>query len=191
MEDLLLVRLRDDEPVGVLQEDRPELPGLAERLETDPVPREKLLAGVLWKVLRIDPALRGRLLGERFADVFWQALRVRRMCGQRRESLEVHDELVGCALRPQEGLLLRRKRVERGVVLYDREVLGVVAKALVGVVLYPLGIPAGLDQRRIRPGAGPDEKLRFSSRSDRLPLDRDQGRAPRPSSFAAPTPSPE
>jgi len=58
-------------------------------------------------------------------------------------------------------LLLRRKRVERGVVLDDREVLGVVAQTLVGVILDALGIPAGFDERRVRPRARSDEKLRF------------------------------
>jgi len=58
-------------------------------------------------------------------------------------------------------LLLRRERVEGGVVLDDREVFGVVAQALVGVVLDPLGVPAGLDERRIGPRARSDEKLRL------------------------------
>src|SRR6266581_8567267 len=61
----VLVRSRDGEPFRVLEQDRAELPRLAERLEPDPVPREELLARVLWKVLRINATLRGRLLWQR------------------------------------------------------------------------------------------------------------------------------
>src|SRR5882672_5308487 len=61
---------------------------------------------------------------------------MRREC---REGLEVHDERVGGALRPELRLLLRWERVERSVVLDDREVFGVIAKALVGVVLEAIG----------------------------------------------------
>ena len=191
VKDLVLIGFRDDEPIGVLQQDRSELPSLAQRLETDPVAREQLLARILRKVFGIHASLRGRLLRQSFANVFGEALGIGRVRGECREGFEIHDELVRRALGPQERLLLRRKRVERGVVLDDREVLGVVAQALVGVVLDPLGVPARLDQGGIGPRAGSDEKLSLKTlKSDRLPLGTDRGQAPRPSSFAAPAPSP-
>jgi hypothetical protein len=83
------------------------------------------------------------------------------MCGESREGLEVHHELVGRALGPELRLFLRGKRIEGSVVLDDREVLRVVAQPFVGVILDPLGVPARLDERRIGPRARSDEQFRF------------------------------
>src|SRR5438046_725580 len=87
----------------------------------------------------------GMLDGKRFADVLREPLRVGVMRRDRREGLEVHHEPFGGPFGPELGLFLGGECVVGGVVLDDREALGVVAEPFVGVVLHAFGIPAGFD----------------------------------------------
>src|SRR5438445_467189 len=196
--DLRLVLARDREPVGVLEEDRAELAGLAERLESDPEAREELVDRVLGEVLGVHTLLREGLLGKRVTEVLRQALGIGVMGGERRERLEVHREAVGGALGPELRLLLGWQRVVRSVVLHEREASGVVAEALFRVVLDLLGIPAGCDERRVGPRArthlhrseGGGRSPPTTRRYPLPPTGTGPGRARRPSSLAARDPRP-
>ena len=196
MKDLGLVLRSDREPLGVLKEDRAELPALAQRLEADPEARVDLVQHVLRKVLRVEALLLERLLRKRLAQLLRQALRigvVRREC---REGFEVHHEFVRRALRPELRLLLIGDRVIGRVVLDEREALRVVAQAFVGLLRDVLRIPARFEERRIRPRARADEDLGLGHLGNSaprgwtrvrsgLPLPRTaRGRAPRPWAFA-------
>src|SRR5258706_15283241 len=104
------------------------------------------------------------------------------MRGDRAEGLEVHREALGRALRPELRLLLVGDRVIRGVVLDEREVLGVETQARVGLLGDVVGVPAGVDKRGVGPGAGPDEDLLVLIAPCRH---RAPGRAPPPLAWSA------
>ncbi len=104
---------------GVLQQDRAELPRLAQRLERDPKARVDLVDDLLWQILRVDTLLLAGLRRQRLAELLRQTLRIGRMRRDRGERLEVHREVFRRALDPKFGLLLIRERVIGGVILHE------------------------------------------------------------------------
>src|SRR6266568_8047646 len=78
----------------------------------------------------------------------------------RGEGLEVHREAVRRAVGPELGLLRIGERVVRRVVLDDRKVIGIEAKALVGLLRDALRVPPRRDEGRVGPRARADLDVR-------------------------------
>src|SRR5436309_3361241 len=68
-EDLSFVLRSDREPVGVLKEDRAQLPRFAQRFEPDPEPRVDLVEELLREVLRIQATLLKSLFRQHLAQL--------------------------------------------------------------------------------------------------------------------------
>ena len=154
--DRVAVLRAGEEPAWVLEQDRAELAGYPQRLESFDEPRPDLVAKVVGQVLGVDPRLGGQVVGEGGAQVLRQALRLGRLAGHQRVGLDVEGEVRRRARDPQLGGPRGRQRVVGGVDLDDREPAGVVAEALLGRV-GAVGIEdAPGRHRRVGPRRGPD-----------------------------------
>src|SRR5439155_4540582 len=163
-----------------------------------PAARMDLVADRRRQVLRIEPALLERGRGQRLADVLRQPRGIGRVRRDRREGLEVHREAFGRALGPELRLLRTRERVVRGVVLDDREMIGVEAKALVRLLRDALRVPPRGDERGVGPRARADldarpgysafsGRYRFGSSSSAFALRCDSASTATPNSTSSPT----
>ena len=196
-----LVLAGDDEPVRVLEQDRAELPSGPERLERDPEAGEEVVPQLGRQLLGVEAALGQRLGRQQCRNVPGQPLRIGRVRGHRGKGLEAHGEAGRRSLRPERGLLLVGEGVVGGVVLDEREALGVEAEALVRLLRDAFGVPAGGEERRVGPaaGSGLDHRPRHRTIGPRRrparivslrPRGRGRDRGPRPLATAARVPAP-
>ena len=129
----------------------PSLPASASGARARAVQLPELLHGVLADVLAVGVLLGERLGGQRLAQPRGQALDARRVPGEQAVGLDVEDEAVRGARRPQLAVALGRRRVVGGVDLDDGELLGVVrSRASALVTPARVEAPAG-DQRGVGP----------------------------------------
>jgi hypothetical protein len=148
-------RLADDIR-GELNEDAPELPRAPDRLERLVEASEDLAAELARRP--IDPAA---LVDRSFASqVGRKLLELDGVAGHEPEGLHVEDEVGRRPLAPLLDGFRLREAVVGGIDLDGREVLGVVAKALLARA-HLARVPV-LDERLVRPRAGPDPDRRHA-----------------------------
>ncbi len=144
----------------------PSLPACDSGVERGEEPFPDLLVRVGRQVVGVDVLLVGLR-----PQVLVDRGELGRVPGQQAERLDVEDEAVRSALRPQGRGRLRRRRVVGGVDLDHRESRGVVRQPLLRGV-HVGRVPARREQRLVGPGRGsdPDPVLRARGHDASLPV---------------------
>ena len=159
LEDQLARLMRRKDPLRKLDEDRPQLACLDQRLKGFPKLPIHRVEQLAWHIFAVDPFLLLQLSGQLFPDRFRQPGLLGRLACHQGMRLDVEDKTLGRSLDPALGRALVGQRVIRRVDFDHGELARVEVQSLFRAVGAARVEHTGGGHGWIRPARGPETNL--------------------------------